>query len=488
MRYKQKNYARLIRKLSPEDRGLFAELCERWQSNLGMLSPHDRRAMLNDLKGGLVLLCANGVAPSEAARRLSEHNLGRIYSRPRQDWYPLDTAAKIYPLAVSGRRMAVFRLSVYLKKPIIPELLQLALDFTLRRFPHFATGVRCGFYWHYLDAVYRRPRLRNESTVPCQRINMASSGAMPFRVSFFGERISAEFFHLLTDGSGGMVFLKTLTAEYLRLCGERITEFPVWETPLPGETDNDFLRLPPASPSGFSEKTALRIDGRITRRQPSRVLHFELDADALHFAAKARGCSVTVFVLSLLFMANAESSSGEGRIQIQVPINLRPTVGSVTLRNFSLYATISVPRSECTELSSLIPRLAGELAGAMGRDSLEQNAAMANKLVRSLRFIPLAVKRPVVRLIYGQIGEAVFSNTLSNLGRVSLPESMRPHIEKFDFVLGPSGLSKVACGLISYEGRAVLTVTKATDNASFEEALGELLEGVGLEYRLSGSV
>ncbi|MEZ4627989.1 MAG: hypothetical protein R2912_07880 [Eubacteriales bacterium] len=37
------------------------------------------------------------------------------------------------------------------------------------------------------------------------------------RVRYYHNRIAVEFFHVLTDGTGGQVFLQTLVAEYLRL-------------------------------------------------------------------------------------------------------------------------------------------------------------------------------------------------------------------------------------------------------------------------------
>ena len=38
-----------------------------------------------------------------------------------------------------------------------------------------------------------------------------------FRIRYYDKRIAIEYFHALTDGYGGMTFLLTLTAEYLRL-------------------------------------------------------------------------------------------------------------------------------------------------------------------------------------------------------------------------------------------------------------------------------
>ena len=60
------------------------------------------------------------------------------------------------------------------------------------------------------------------------------------RVFYYRKRISAEFFHALTDGNGGMTFLKTLTVAYLRLMGKRVAydcgALDVWFTPMTMKT------------------------------------------------------------------------------------------------------------------------------------------------------------------------------------------------------------------------------------------------------------
>ena len=38
-----------------------------------------------------------------------------------------------------------------------------------------------------------------------------------FRVSYYKNRINLEVFHVLTDGMGGINFLRELTYQYLRL-------------------------------------------------------------------------------------------------------------------------------------------------------------------------------------------------------------------------------------------------------------------------------
>ena len=92
----------------------------------------------------------------ETLKILSIDNLGDIYQKEPENWYPLDNAAKIYPLSMRENWMSVYRLSCYLKEDIVPEIFQIALLFTMKRFPTFRTSVRKGFFWHYIDGIKKR--------------------------------------------------------------------------------------------------------------------------------------------------------------------------------------------------------------------------------------------------------------------------------------------------------------------------------------------
>lgn len=99
------------------------------------LPKRQKRAMLADFHRAAEKLIADGATPEEAAERLDFERLGDFYLRRADYWYPLDDAAKIYPMSMTDGWMSVFRLSAYLDAPVEPELLQAALHFTLPRFP-----------------------------------------------------------------------------------------------------------------------------------------------------------------------------------------------------------------------------------------------------------------------------------------------------------------------------------------------------------------
>ena len=130
-------------------------------------------------------------------------------------WVRLDNAAKIYPAARRKNWSNVFRQSVTLTDDVDTSVLKSALDITVKRFPSIAARLRGGAFWYYLQQVESAPEIREEHSYPLTYMSNEEMKKCAFRVIAFKNRIAVELFHSLTDGTGALVFLKSLTAEYL---------------------------------------------------------------------------------------------------------------------------------------------------------------------------------------------------------------------------------------------------------------------------------
>lgn len=363
-----------------------------------------KRALISDFRRAAEVLVSRGLSPAEAAARLGHERLGDFYLSAPDYWYPLDDAAKIYPMSMTDGWMSVFRLSAYLDAPVEPSLLQLALDLTMPLFPFFATKIKRGVFWHYIDGVKRRFTVQPETELPCAPMNVAAGDSQSFRVLYYGRRVSVEFFHILTDGTGGLAFLTAL------------------------------------------------------------LLAFMTEA------------------------AHAASDESRGDISIQVPVNMRKFCPSKTLRNFAMYCSVRTPWAEAGEAERLLPDITRQLSERASETAMRGMLASTAEMVRLLGRVPLAVKRPAARIAYGFLGERAFTSTLSNLGAAKLPPEVEAHVEKLDFVLGTGERARAACAMVTLKGLALLSVTKLTDDKTFETRLLSLLEGAGVPVKLSGSM
>ncbi len=485
-------YKSLLPTLSGEEKERLARFFEDFSIHC-LINKKDKRKLLEDFEVALSYYIESGFSLSRALELIDPKNLGGFYARPAVLWFPLDDAAKIYPLSMEHGRMSVFRLSVYLKEDIRPELLQMALNFTIKRFPTLATTLKRGFFWHYLDTAKRRFEVREEWDIPCSPLKVSKSGSGAFRVLYFKNRISAEFFHVLTDGTGATAFLKALTAEYLRLKGEDVNlegeDFNINEIPATREFENAFKKVPKSdSASGFVDKPALQMNGRLTETKPCRIIHFKMEADSLKAAAKSYGATVTAYILALMFMgARAATDELTGDISFQVPVNMRKFYPFKTLRNFSMYCGVRIPIASITGISDILPEISSQLAQKASKEAMSEMLTATGNTVNMLKYIPLVIKQPVAKLIYGFLGDNIFTSTISNMGVISFPPSVARHIEGMDFVMGTSVLNRVSCSMITVNNTATFSVSKNTADPSFEEKLYELLTRDGVKTTLEGS-
>ena len=82
------------------------------------------------------------------------------------EWYRLDNSALIYPAVMRRNWAAMFRVSVTLRETIDPDVLQCALEATVRRIPTFRLSLHRGLFWYYLDLNKHMPRVEPDVLNP----------------------------------------------------------------------------------------------------------------------------------------------------------------------------------------------------------------------------------------------------------------------------------------------------------------------------------
>ena len=123
----------------------------------------------------------------------------------------------------------------------------------------------------------------------------------------------------------------------------------------------------------------------------------------------------------------------------------------------------------------------------MSKNKINEVLVYSNKLVNSLRIVPLFIKRPIANFVYGFIGDKASTTVLSNLGVIDLPREMLANIKGADFVLGTTISNKVLFSLITVNDIVTLTVSKFTTNAAIENGLYNIFKENDLILRVHGS-
>lgn len=73
------------------------------------------------------------------------------------------------------------------------------------------------------------------------------------------------------------------------------------------------------------------------------------------------------------------------------------------------------------------------------------------------------------------IGEKKSCISMSNLGRVKLPDQMNKFVERFDFTLGVQSRSHNNCGIISYRDHLYINIIRNIRESELEQLFFENL-------------
>ena len=158
-------------------------------------------------------------------------------------------------------------------------------------------------------------------------------------------------------------------------------------------------------------------------------------------------------------------------LKVCVPVNLRPLYGSRSVRNFSSYVNLGLDvRSGYLQLSDLVRLVKMQKRTMLRPENLESKIAANVELEENfaVRCLPLVVKKPIIDYVNRHHGDIYFTQTLSNLGAVRLPEPMQPYVKAFDFVLGRQRRSGGAVACAGYDGNLYLHFTRNITGDTFE--------------------
>ena len=406
-------------------------------------------------------------------------------------WLRLDNAGKIYPAAIRKNWSSVYRQSVTLTEEVDKEVLKSALEVTIKRFPSIAARLRRGVFWYYLQAVDSAPDIQEEYSYPLTYMSKSEMRKCAFRVIVYKKRLSVEFFHSLTDGYGALVFLKNLTAEYLEQKYSISIPFERGivdrkALPLEEELEDSFPKYAGSVTASRKDSNAWQMRGEVHEDGFLNWTCFQIPVEKALEVAHRYQTTLTVFMgavimQALLQLQKEKNSSADTHklIKLQIPINLRNLFPSKTLRNFSMYTIPELnPRlGEYTfeEICEVISHKMGtEFTAKYMSSVIATNVNDENNLL--VRLIPLPIKNAVLKIIFDMVGERKSCLSLSNLGKITLPEIMEKYVQRFDFILGSQSVAPYNCGMLSYGDTLYLNFIRDIQDAELERHVHAILQ------------
>lgn len=420
----------------------------------------------------------------------------------RQDgngfWMRLDNAAKIYPAIRNRESTSVMRISVDLKERIKARQFAEAVRIVEKRFPYYKMKLLKGFFWYYLEYQNYTVRVSADLRDLCRSFREEE---IMYRILVRENRISIEFSHILTDGTGAFEFLKTLLLVYLEKCGIALPpgiSFLHPEDQVSEEEYEDaFKRYFKKSTSPLIRVTqAFHLPFTLNHKPRFNVLLGIVSVREITTKAKEFRVSLTEYLIAVylnamqevyLSLPNSLKRKSNKEVRIEVPMNLRRVYPSKTMRNFSLYVMpeidLRLGRYTFEELIKVVYH----------QMHLETDKKLINKMISRnvgsemnpfIRSMPLIIKSIVLSKVYTQ-ATGKYSGVITNLGKIDFGPEINSHIRRFIFIAPPTNkVVKINCGVVGFEDQLVLSFGNITASKNLEKYFFSFLSSQGIHVKI----
>ncbi len=415
-------------------------------------------------------------------------------------WSRLDNVGNLFPAVQSDRITGLFRLSAILDHEPLKGLVQEALDRILPRFPYFNVEVVENLFWHTFVPARHPLLVLPDSANPNLPLSRDAPSRHPMRVRLYKTRLSIEFHHALTDGTGALTFLRALLAEYFYLYGIDCADYG--DIPRPGsavhphEAEDSYATLPydPDIPLPPARSRAFQHPGRMLPRGQYRATLGFVPLDLALARAKERGLTLTEFLIGVLFLAwqevffqvKAQGKKPSGPLRLYIPINLRKLYESKTLLNFFMTIPLELdPRLGEWSPEEVFEKVHHFMQIEVNARSIRQqiNGNLRGVVLPLVRLLPLVLKKLFLRMFY-HVGEKEQTSALSNMGAVRMPREIEPHIHRFEFLPPPSPGTRIAASVISFRNVLSIGFGRIAEGAFVEAAFFRRLREYGLPVKI----
>jgi NRPS condensation-like uncharacterized protein len=400
----------------------------------------------------------------------------------------------MHSLCHDKRNTFVFRLSVSLTHRIKLKHLQNALDNVMTRFSYFRVHMKSGFFWHYWLESNDSPIVMKDVQYPCEWIPVNTKPVFPLRIRAYYNTLSCEFHHSITDGGGGLQFLKSLLAEYLLQIGA-ITgidtsiistssekEFVEFEDPY-------FLHYKKRIPPPEKNMNAVRFKDKLLKTDKFHITQGLIKTNELLTVSKSHNVTITEYLAAVYLDALQEHFDiQKGPIRILIPINLRSILKSKTMRNFFLWTRPCIDtRLGVYSFEDILKKVKHHMKMTIDEKEMfrQVKVNIGSQLNFFVRILPLFFKHILIRTIYPMLGEKEQSGVLTNLGRVNLPDEIAEHIQSFQFVPPPAKFTKVSLAVISFNNTVSLTFGSLIKSKEVERLFFQNLRKNGIGVKIT---
>ena len=404
-------------------------------------------------------------------------------------WRKLDNAALAFPLVTGKNDTRVFRFYCQLKETVDGEILQQALDQTMKKYPLFQAVLRKGLFWFYLERRDIHATVKQEKRPPCSSLYIPDKKSLLFQVSYHNNRINFEVFHGLTDGTGAMNFLEELVQNYLILAHPE-TELPRVEHEeeiTPGDQEEDSFSQYYSSeiPRNKEKKpAAVKLKGEKLVHSDMDITEVILNVKETLAKARSYGVSITILLTAMLLCSIQEEiprNRQKKPVTLMIPVNLRNYFPSQSMGNFFGWIEVGYVFEEDTSFEEVLASVKQQFQKQLQKDRIAMNMNGYVRIEKNpfVRAVPLEIKKFFL-MAGANLGSRSITAVYSNIGIIRLPEEYKEYIERFGIFASTDSLQLCSC---SYGNQLVLGFTSKIPDDSIQRNFMKMLKKEEISYK-----
>ena len=405
----------------------------------------------------------------------------------------------IFP-PVSGKNSPnTFCFSATLNEKIDKEILQKSVSQVVKSEDSFRVRLKKGFFWYYLEENDKEPVVLDETPNFMEYIDYRYDDNYLFRVFVNENKISVVFYHVLTDGTGGLYFLKQIIYRYLTNMGHNIkTEGlvkPIEVPTLNEEIADKFMQIrSKVSEKKIAEQKAFKLTGTPFKTFGTGLIAAECDISKVKLLSKKFDTTITGYLCGVymysLYKAYLENKNKKNNmICISIPVNIRKNHPSTTKRNFSLVVRISYDFSKPANMEEVINSCTKQLKEKITTEQLDAQIKTNTGAEKNIlmKIVPRFIKTLVLKIAYSIRGTKQESTNLSNIGEVVLPADISKHVQKIHFILQASKTTQKNLSVAGYNGKLYMTFSRRHVENGAERIFLKTLEENGVNIIVSSN-
>ena len=404
-------------------------------------------------------------------------------------WRKLDNAALAFPLVTGKNDTRVFRFYCQLKETVDGEVLQQALDQTMKKYPLFQAVLRKGLFWFYLERRDIHATVKQEKRPPCSSLYIPDKKSLLFQVSYHNNRMNFEVFHGLTDGTGAMNFLEELVQNYLILAHPE-TELPRVEHEeeiTPGDQEEDSFSQYYSSeiPRNKEKKpAAVKLKGEKLVHSDMDITEVILNVKETLAKARSYGVSITILLTAMLLCSIKEEiprNRQKKPVTLMIPVNLRNYFPSQSMGNFFGWIEVGYVFEEDTSFEEVLASVKQQFQKQLQKDRIAMNMNGYVRIEKNpfVRAVPLEIKKFFL-MAGANLGSRSITAVYSNIGIIRLPEEYKEYIERFGIFASTDSLQLCSC---SYGNQLVLGFTSKIPDDSIQRNFMKMLKKEEISYK-----